>query len=391
MNAEYSKDKIWAIRANIVTASAVIPEGLAVICGGVITEVLPSGSAVPYPCPLVQETDGWLLPGFIDVHIHGGNGFDFMDGTPEAIAAIVDFHGRHGTTGMLATTVTASKKDIEGVLSSAVSYRDVHPERGAGLYGVHLEGPFISPRWPGAQNPAHIADPNEEWLRTWVEAFPDTIRLLTLAPERAGALDLIRYAAGKGIICACGHTDATYLQMMDGVQAGLTHGVHTFNAMRGLHHREPGTVGAMLTDNRISAEVIADGHHVHPAAIKLLLQSKPEDKVLLITDAIAAAGLPDGEYELGGLPVAVQGGAARLKNGGSLAGSTLTMIDAFTFMVKQVGLSVPAASRLASGNPAKLLGLAGRIGSIAPGMSADLVLLDHTLRIQNVWRQGRRI
>jgi N-acetylglucosamine-6-phosphate deacetylase len=416
--------------AAVVTESATLANSVVLWRDGTIVYI---GSETEVPERLrplaeaaVDAGGGWLLPGFIDMHVHGGNGGDFMDADAAAYDAITSFHGRHGTTGLLATTVTASPEALERVLETAAAYRarqasalsgsgpagssngsgssaggnPYGAERageasvlGAELYGVHLEGPFISPLWPGAQNPDYIVPPNTEWLSAWTERFPGLIRMLTLAPERPGALDVVRWLAERGIIAACGHTDATYGDIRAAADAGLSHAVHTFNAMRGLHHREPGTAGAVLTDPRLCAEVIADGLHVHPACIKLLAQVKTERNLILVTDAMSAAGLGDGDYSLGGLDVVVRGGAARLKEGGALAGSTLTMIGAFRYMVQEVGLSVPEASALGSGNPARRLGLYGEVGSIAVGKRADLLLIGSggELELRQVWKRGAKL
>ncbi len=245
-----------------------------------------------------------------------------------------------------------------------------------------------SAKWPGAQNPSFIVDPQADWLDAWTEEFPGLIRMMTLAPERENALPLIRRLTDQGIVASAGHTDATYDQMVEATRYGLRHAVHTFNAMTGLHHRNPGVVGAVLTEEVINAEVIADGHHVHPAAIKLLTLAKRKDNLLLITDAMSAAGLGSGEYDLGGLPVIVDDGVARLKAGNTLAGSTLTMIQALRFMVERVGLSVEEASRLASHNPAKAIGCLEQTGTISEGKLADLLLVSPQLQIGRVWVEG---
>lgn len=332
--------------------------------------------------------DGWVVPGFIDIHVHGGYGHDFMDANREAYDGITRFHASHGTTTMLATTVTASKEHIEKVLAAAADYRNTGTA-GARLAGVHLEGPFISPKWTGAQNPAYVVPPNIGWLKEWTETYPDTIKVVTMAPEEEGALETVHWLSSHGIVASCGHTNAGYDQIEEAVDNGLSHAVHTFNAMKGIHHREPGTAGAVLTDDRISAEVIADGHHVHPACIRMLVRCKDCGKLLLVTDAMSAAGLGDGSYDLGGLAVSVENGVCRLKEGGNLAGSTLTMIGAFRFMVREVGLSVPKASRLASANPAKRIGLDAVAGSLAEGKRADLLVLNAALDLEQVWIRGR--
>lgn len=393
-------DQLLIINARILLEDGVVDQAALHIDQGRIAWVgtqqelsqAQNNGSIQTPGQIIDAKGGWLLPGFIDIHVHGGSGADFMGGTEQAFDEITTFHGRHGTTSMLATTVTASKTDIEGVLQATSRYI-TGPMPGARLLGVHLEGPFISHKWPGAQNPAHIVSPNLSWIQDWVQQYPDVIRMLTLAPEEEGALELIEWLSAQGIVSACGHTNATYEQIIEAVGHGLRHAVHTFNAMTPLHHRAPGTVGAVMSDDRMSAEIIADGHHVHAGAIRLLERSKPDDKLILITDAVMAAGLGDGEYDLGGLPITVKDGVARLTGGDSLAGSTLTMINGFRYMVNQAGVSVEKASRMASANPARLLGLYEQTGSIANGKLADLVLVSQEpeLKLQRVWSAGNPI
>jgi N-acetylglucosamine-6-phosphate deacetylase len=368
-----------------------VAEGYLVVDNGMIAEIGRGDclASVREDWLVVDGKGGLLLPGFIDLHVHGGYGGDFMNADRKSFDQITSFHANHGTTAMLATTMTASKEAIEAVLAAVDDYvKQEMPH--TPLIGVHLEGPFISEKWPGAQNPAYIHDPQLSWLKQWNEQYPGLIKLLTLAPEKTGTRETIAWLAGQGIIAAAGHTDALYDEVIAAADAGLSHAVHTYNAMRGLHHRQPGTLGAVLTDDRIHAELIADGEHVHPAAIKLMLAAKPRDRVILITDAIEAAGMPDGDYELGGLAVTVRSGTARLTQGGALAGSSLTMIAAFRYMLEGgFGLSVGDVSRMASGNAARELGIFDRTGSIAVGKQADLVLLDESLQVTSTWVQGR--
>ncbi|CDN42650.1 N-acetylglucosamine-6-phosphate deacetylase [Paenibacillus sp. P22] len=338
----------------------------------------------------VDGRGGWLLPGFIDLHVHGGYGADFMDATQEAYDTITKFHASHGTTTLLATTMTASEQQISRVLEAADEYRSA-PMPHARIGGVHLEGPFLSPKWMGAQNPEFRVDPRLEWLQQWNASYPGLIKQLSLAPELAGSIELIAWLSEHGIIAAAAHTDATYDQVEAAADAGLRSAVHAFNASRGLHHREPGTVGAILTDDRIHAELIADGHHVHPAAMRLLARAKPADKLSLITDAISAAGLSDGQYELGGQPVTMKNGICRLTGAGNLAGSTLTMAGALRLFKEASGWSVPMVSRLCSGNPAALLGMSAQTGSIVEGKWADLVLLDESLDVAATWVGGEAV
>jgi N-acetylglucosamine-6-phosphate deacetylase len=210
-----------------------------------------------------------------------------------------------------------------------------------------------------------------------------------IQPTAEGALDYIELLREHGIVPSCGHTDATYNQVRAAADRGLRHAVHTFNAMKAYHHREPGTVGAVLTDDRIVAEVISDGHHVHPAGIEMLRRCKGTGNIILVTDAMSAAGMPDGEYDLGGLPVVMTCGVARLKDGSSLAGSTLTMIAAIRYIVREVGIALEEVSRMASANPARQLGIDAFTGSLEIGKRADVLLLDDSLEIKRVWIGGR--
>lgn len=328
----------------------------------------------------------WLLPGFIDIHVHGGNGADFMDGTHQAIETIARFHFRHGTTSMLPTTVSATKEEIEKVLHAMLSFRPNSMSMSQ-IHGIHLEGPFISPKHPGAQNRSAIIKPKLDWIKDWISTFPNLIRMVTFAPELEGADELISILRQHGVVCAAGHTDCSFEQMQHAVSLGLSHSVHAFNAMRGFHHRHPGAAGAILLIDQLSTEIIADGHHLHPETIRLLHRLKGE-QLVLITDAMAAAGLNDGIYQLGTLPVQVKNGVAKLHQSDTLAGSTQTMIDSFRYLVHTVGIPMEQASRLASYNPARVIGIDHITGSIEVGKQADLLLLADDLSIVNVWLKG---
>lgn len=386
--------QIQLLYGNVLTPAGLIQDGVLAIAG---EKIVYAGEAAGLPAELQQNDpqvlkhpDGYIIPGFIDIHVHGGNSEDFMDSSKEVLDKITSFHSSQGTTAMLATTMTAPKADIDRVLQEVQNYRNQEMPY-TRLEGVHLEGPFISPKWPGAQNPEHIVLANIEWLEEWVSKYPGLVRQVTLAPEREGALEAVKWLNSHDIVAALGHTDATYDEVEAAVEAGLSHGVHTFNAMTGLHHRKPGVVGAMLSDDRLSCEIIADGIHVHPAAMRILARMKPQDKLILITDAMSATGMPDGEYTIGDLPVVVEDGIATLKsNRNSLAGSTLTMIKGFQLLVREVGLSLEQASLAASTNPAKKIGIHDRTGSLEAGKLADVLLLDHELELQGVWIQGTR-
>lgn len=368
------------LEQSIIDHGWVVIQNEQIIAIGSADDVLPE---LPDNTLKLDGAGGYLVPGFIDIHVHGGAGEDFMTAKREQLDAITRFHMENGTTAMLATTVTGSFEQLSEVLEAVQQYQS-NTMPNTQLIGVHLEGPFVNPKWKGAQNESYMIQPQLPWLESWVERYPGIIKMQTLAPEIEGAAAYIRALTEQGIVAACGHTDAKYEEVQEAVRNGLSHAVHTFNAMRALHHREPGTVGAVLTTPSITAEVIADGEHVHPVAIKLILQAKGADGVVLITDAMSAAGMPDGEYLLGELPVVVANNIARLKDGGSLAGSTLTMIRGYKFLMNEVGVSVVEASRIASLNPAKVIGIDDQYGSIKAGKRADLLLLNEQFDIQSV-------
>lgn len=373
-------ENISLLRGRLLLADEILEDGvIAWRDGEILYAGIPEGlpeRILSEALPLSVPECGLIVPGFIDIHVHGGNGEDFMDASPEVLDKITSFHSTQGTTAMLATSMTAPKERLDSVLAEVDRYRSGEMPY-AQLEGVHLEGPFFSPKWPGAQNPEHIILPDVSWLEAWEKQYPGLIRQVTLAPEREGALEVISWLREQRITAALGHTDATYEEVERAVEAGLHHAVHTFNAMTPLHHRLPGAAGAVLSDPRISAEVIADGIHVHPAAISILARLKQhDDQLVLITDAMSATGLDDGEYKIGDLPVIVKHGEARLKDGGALAGSTLTMIRGFRYLIQEVGLSLNAASKAASLTPARLLGIDHRTGSLAQGKQADIILLN---------------
>lgn len=332
----------------------------------------------------IDLTGHWLVPGFVDIHVHGGGGASFSAGTPEEALRTIDTHRRHGTTTMLASTVTGELADLThqaGVLAELV-------EQGE-LAGIHFEGPFIARNRCGAHQPELLRAPDPATVRKLVDAARGTARMLTLAPELPGGLDSIRMLGELGVLAAVGHTDAGYDTARRAVDAGATVATHLFNAMPPLGHRAPGPIAALLEDERITVELINDGTHLHPSVLGLAFGSAGADRVAFITDAMGAAGMGDGNYPLGPLRVEVSDGVARLAEGGSIAGSTLTMDRAFRRAVTVDGLPVPDAVRAASTTPARLLGLADRVGTIEPGRDADLVVLDAGFRVVGVARRGR--
>jgi len=376
--------------ARLVTPGGVVDGGWLAHDGFRITGLgagSPPGAVLDGEVVEVVDLDGcWVLPGFVDLHCHGGGGHSFVGGDPDQAVQGAAFHRRHGTTTLLLGLVTGPLDrlaDASGRLAGggeAARRPDGSP---GGIAGLHLEGPFLGEGACGAQDPRWMVDPTPEAVARLVEAGRGTLRMVTLAPERPGALDAIATLAEAGIVAALGHTTATWAQARAGIDAGATVATHLYNAMSPLHHREPGTVGAVLADPRIAAELILDGHHVHAAAATVAFDAKGPGGCALITDAIAAAGAADGELRLGDLAVTVRDGAARLASTGALAGSLLTMDAAVRFAL-DAGRPITEVAAMASTTPARLLGLAGTRGSLAAGKHADLVVLDDRHEVQAV-------
>ncbi len=318
-----------------------------------------------------------LIPGRIDLHIHGAGGADFMDATPEALNKICTALVSEGTTSFLATTVTESATKIENALKNLYQYQQQESSKlGVEILGVHLEGPFISPKQIGAHQAKMILLPNLSLFDSWQTCSGNQIRLVTLAPEQPGAISLINHLIQRGVIAAIGHTDADFSTTELAINAGAHHATHLFNAMRGFHHRDPGCLGALLLDSRVTAELIVDGYHLHPAALHLALQTKGLSKIILVTDGMRAkCCAEEGEFELGGQSVIVKNGAARLSNG-TLAGSILTMSKAVKNLLQLTQCSLQDSIILTSVNPAKALNIFDHKGSIAVGKDADLVVLN---------------
>jgi N-acetylglucosamine-6-phosphate deacetylase len=330
-----------------------------------------------------------IIPGFIDLHIHGANGADTMDGTKEALGKIASSLPKEGTTSFLATTITQNQELIDKVLVNAGEYIYHSQMDGkAEILGIHLEGPFINPNKAGAQPIQHIIPPDMNLFEKWLESSKQNIVVVTLAPEQLGGMELVQFLMRKGIIASIGHSDATFTEVNQAIRAGATHITHLFNQMRGLHHREPGVVGAAFLQNELMVELIADGIHVSPEMVKLSYQQITSERLILITDAMRAKSLGEGEYELGGQKVFVKNGEALLSDG-TLAGSVLTMGDAFKNIIKYTGCSIEDAIKMSATNPAKQIGVFDRKGSLKEGKDADLVILDENLEVYMTFCKGQ--
>lgn len=332
-----------------------------------------------------------LVPGFIDVHIHGGGGYDVMKGEVEHILGVSRFHAAHGTTAFLPTTLTADRESIERAVRSIAAAAEQGTD-GAEIVGIHLEGPFISPKRCGAQHPDHVRTASVEELSAYIEMSQGRVRLITVAPEEPKAMELIRYAVKQGITVSIGHSDATLEVIREAVNCGATHVTHLFNGMRPLHHREPGTAGGALLLDELTVELISDGFHVHPDLIHYVYRVKPSGKIVLVTDAMTAAGLPDGDdYELGGLPCYKKDGQVRLKSSHDLAGSCLTLDAALRNTIQFTGRPIEDVLPSLTLNPARQIGLDKVKGSIQIGKDADFVLLNEKLEVAATYVKGKPV
>lgn len=368
-------DRTVLTGARVVLPTGVVEDGRLDVVGGRLAE--------PGPGDRIDLRGHWVVPGFVDMHVHGGGGASFSSGTPEDALRVLELHRRHGTTTSVASTVSGGIEDLcrqAAVLSELVEDGE--------LAGVHFEGPFISAARCGAHDPSLLRDPDPGLVRKLVDSARGAARMVTLAPELPGGLESVRLLADQGVIAAVGHTDASYASTLEAVRAGATVATHLFNTMPPVHHRDPGPIVALLEDERVSVELINDGIHLHPAVLDLGFVRAGPGRVVFVTDAMAAAGMSDGLYPLGPMQVRVEEGVARLVDGGSIAGSTLTMDVALRRAVRVNGLPIEHAVRALSANPARLLGLYDRVGSLEPGKSADLVVLDDELVPVAVMRHG---
>jgi N-acetylglucosamine-6-phosphate deacetylase len=373
-----------------LSPSTELHDAAILIRDGVIESVGPrSAITVPAGASEIAAIDMIATPGFVDVHIHGAGGHDVMEGTALALTGVAKTIAAHGTTSFLATTVTANPDVICKSTEAIATYINMQYQSSdsrAEVLGIHFEGPFISPLRRGVHPPEWIHLPSAEMLSKFIEAAGGHAQLLTIAPELLGAMPCIEAAHKAGLVVGMGHTDATYEQARAAIAHGVHHAIHVYNAMRPFSHRDSGVIGAVLTSPEVTAELIADGVHVENTAMKMLLQAKGASGVILISDGISATGMPDGNYLLGGLEITVRGGVCR-NSEGKLAGSTLTLDRALRNIVN-LGIPLADALCMLTLNPAKLLGIEFKKGSLRPGADADIVLLDQDLQVKQVFTRG---
>jgi len=330
-------------------------------------------------CEVIDLSNYKILPGLIDIHIHGANGYDVMDSTYESLNEISKYNAINGVTSFVATTVTAPLNKIKEAVVNVKESIEIGLE-GSKLLGSYIEGPYISKEYKGAHPEEYIKDIDINEIEDIIKASNGTVKIILISPEKANSKEVIKKNREKNIIVSLGHTNATYDEAVEAIKCGANLAVHTYNAMRGLHHREPGMLGAVLERDEINAELICDGIHVNPVAIKILTKCKSEDQIILITDCMMAGGLCDGEYSLGELNVNVESGIARIDNG-ALAGSTLKLINGIRKMIEDVDVEFLKALKMATINPAKVLGLDSEIGSINIGKRADIIGIDDNYNV----------
>lgn len=373
---------------NIITPYEVLRGYGVLIENGKIIDIDLEENFVGKDYKVIDGEGHYLSPGFIDIHNHGNSGFDIMDSTEKALDEISNYHISNGVTAYLGTIITSSYEDIVKAIKNINDYENKR-ER-ANIIGIHLEGPFFNSMKKGAQPEKHIKEPNLEELKSILDSSRDNIKMVSLAPELTGALDIVKHLKEKNITVALAHTNASFDEAKRGIEYGATVATHLYNGMRSFTHREPGVVGACLDDSRVYTEIIYDRIHLHDITVRLALKSKGYNRIILVSDAMRAAGLPDGEYELGKQKVNVSNGAARLETG-SLAGSTLNLRTAVYNMVNFLDVPIYEAVKMASLNPAKAINVADELGSIEVGKKADLIIFDKDINIKKIILDGKEL
>lgn len=381
----------YIIHANIVMEDQMIENGFLQITNKKITAIDSMTNYVPQPSSekiIDCQGQGFIIPGMIDIHVHGAVGHDFMDGKAESYSQIAKYLASEGVTSFLATTMSCPMAEIEQAIDALAIYKNSQPEAVAEMIGIHLEGPFINPSKKGAQPEEAILKPDAAQFNYLYEKSNQDIKLVTFAPEEDVNFDFLQTLVEKNVIASIGHSDADYEMTNRAIESGVTHATHLFNGMRGLHHRDPGVVGAVLMDERVSVEIIPDNIHFHKDLLKMVQKLKGLSRMLVITDGMRAKGMPDGIYTLGGEEVEVYNNRCVQRKSGSLAGSVLNMNDARQNVEKWLQLSMIEQTHLVSFNQATRLGLANQKGSLAVGKDADLVWLNSNGEIEKTFCLG---
>jgi N-acetylglucosamine-6-phosphate deacetylase len=382
--------KKTALIGNIVLPDRVLEGGVVIIDGEEISGVISRDAAPPLDGMIRHDCGlGYITPGLIDLHLHGAMGRDVMDGSPAGLREIAAYQARCGVTGFVPTTLAAPWPAILGAVESVEAART--DRTGAEILGVYLEAPFLNIKKKGAQNPEFIQPIDEAAVQLLAGAVQSLPAIIAVAPEVGANLNFIPAFKERGWVVSIGHSEAAYELAVQSFERGITQATHLYNAMGGFLPREPGTIGAVLDSDRVTAELIADGVHVHPASLRLAVRLKGADRICLITDSMNAAGLGDGDFRVGGLDVAVKNGQARLKESGALAGSVLTLNRAVRNIVEWTGMPVSAAVRMASLIPARVLGLDREIGSLETGKRANLAVFDRQFNVLDTIVRGRSI
>ncbi|MFW5913805.1 MAG: N-acetylglucosamine-6-phosphate deacetylase [Bacillota bacterium] len=384
--------KTLITNVQIITPEEILDGYSLLVEDGFIKGLIAPEAPIPETNRTIDGEGNYLAPGMIDIHNHGNTGYDTMDATPEALESIATYHLKNGVTGYLATTVTSPHDMLVDAVDNVVEFQkhQAWDDPIATLLGIYFEGPFFNTKKKGAQPEKDIQSPDLDALQGYIGRSPETFKVVALAPELDGALEVIEYLQQQGIQSAFAHTDATYEETKKGIDAGMRIATHMYNGMRGFTHREPGALGAALTDDRVVSELIVDGVHLHKAAVDLALKTKGVERIVLVSDAMRAAGLEDGTYELGGQTVTTKEGQARLDDG-TIAGSTLDLNQAIKNIMNDNQVSIEDAFKMASLNPAKVIGLDDKLGSIEASKRADLVLLNEELDVIRVFKAGQEV
>lgn len=373
---------IWG--SKIITPEKVLEDQTILIENGKITDILPGKQSNSSNNQMLEIDEGWVVPGFIDIHTHGGAGFDTMDSSTDSLSEISRFLTKHGVTSFIPTTMAGPANEILQAIQNCANCKPV--PYGANILGVHVESPFISSRFRGTQPVGQLRNPLPEEYFPWFDS--GVLRLVTIAPELPGAKEFIRQGYIRGIKFAAGHTNATYEEMLEAIDAGLNQATHIFNGMPSLHHREPGPVGASLTDDRMYAQLIPDGIHIHPAVMNIVIRTKGVSRTILISDANRGAGMPDGTYYLGSVKVHIKDGVARNDEGG-LAGSTVSLDRGIRNAMKAANMTLKEVIPMVTSTPAEAMSIHKEKGHIAPEYDADIVVLDNEGFVQLTMVQGK--